>query len=417
MIAMTSSAISLACSPSTKDLNNIIKSDLEYKGAAVQAALTILEASKSDRETHDFVSIFCDYRSILEPLARRDGAYVGWSSLLFNCASRGDIGSASWSQAISIGKELVVAAIINRGETCIPFAMQEDGCSLHSIGEMLKPDSKGNIYSGNRLFKRTKLLAISCGEKNLYIDESHGVVNSCLVSNYVFPGGIKAKPLAGPKYEDTIHKTDISSVKHGVSILSDSWEFGTQLVAHFASSIFPVLSPNQNDNISVSSALFPGWIVASLDTPLYMAECLVHEASHNLLYALSRDHEFTNIDCDIYFYSPWRPDPRPPEGLLHACFVFCNVIDMYYHISMREEEVAIQSRYRLGAELKRTEICLETLYDSDLLTLEGLGLVEALAQRTMHLQHTDIGILSKSDLLHIDRHLEEYQKNRRSYIV
>jgi hypothetical protein len=401
-----SDALSIARTPCQNVLAKIASIDSDYKSAAIQAALNVLDIFKCNRNTREFTYLFESYKLPLELIARRDGSFVGWASLLFNCASRSRVGSDQWEQAISMGKELLISVLIDEGETCIPFAISESGCSLHAIGEKLIPNPIGAIISGSQSFERITLSAIQCSSGYLYIDEAHNIV-SRFVSDYSFPGGLKARPLTGPNYEDHLHRSDISAIERGVSILSNSWEFGTVLVNYFAPSIFPVLSPSRKENISVSSELFPGWIVASLDTPIYMAECLVHEASHNLLYALARNFQFVNADCQHFFYSPWRPDPRPLEGLLHACFVFCNVIDMYYHISLQEHSLELQSRYRLGAELKRVQICLDILLHSGFLTLDGLGLVEALAHRAEHLQKSDVGILSSSDYLEILRHLDQ----------
>jgi hypothetical protein len=287
-----SEVISLAQSPSGLLLAKVANAESNFKSQAIQAALAILETTKCDRGTREFTNLFMSNQAQLELLARYDGSYVGWTSFLFNSASSSGIGSDSWEQAILMGKELLVAALVDQGETLIPFSISESGCSLHAIGERLSPSPVGTINSGSQRFSRTSLRTIRHKSACLYIDETHNIVYSHFVSGYSFPGGLKATPLAGPRYEDQLHKSNISSIETGVSILSDSWEFGMLLVKYFSPSVFPVLSPSRKENISVSSEFFPGWIVASLDTPIYMAECLVHEASHNLLYALSRDCQF-----------------------------------------------------------------------------------------------------------------------------
>jgi hypothetical protein len=405
-----SDIISLAESPSKLSLSMIADAESDYKSSAVQAVIAILDTYKCDRKTVEFTKLFLTFQKQLEHLARRDGSYVGWSSYLFNSASTDGVGSDSWEKAILMGKELLLAALVNQGERIIPFPISQKGCSLHAIGERLSPSPIGSITSGNQKFSRASLATIQHKCVCLYVDETHNIVYSRFVSDYMFPGGLYATPLAGPKYEDQLHKSDITAIDAGVSILSNSWEFGLLLVKYFSPSVFPVASPSRMENISVSSEFFPGWIVVSLDTPLYMAESLVHEASHNLLYALSRDFQFVNPNCHHYFYSPWRPDPRPPGGLLHACFVFCNVIEMYYHISLRQANFELQSRYRLGSELKRVQICLDILFHSGSLTLEGLGLVEALAKRAQRLEKSGVGILSMPEHSDILRHFDQHKQ-------
>ncbi|MEY3929511.1 MAG: hypothetical protein RLZZ516_1221 [Cyanobacteriota bacterium] len=411
MRIILSDIISLAQSPSEPVLARIASAESNYKSSAVPAALAILETFKSDQKTREFTSLFIAHQAYLELLARRDGSYVGWASFLFNSASSSGVGSDLWGHAILMGKELLAAAFIDQGETCIPFPISSTGCSLHAIGERLSPNPDGNVSFGNQRFSRSSLTAVKHEGACLHIDETHNIVYSRFVSDYSFPGGLKATPLSGPKYEDRLHKSDISAVEAGLSILRNSWKFGSLLVKYFSPSVFPVMSPSPKENISVSSEFFPGWVVVSLDTPVYMAECLIHEASHNLLYALGRSYQFVDPSSPNSFYSPWRPDPRPPGGLLHACFVFCNVIEMYYRISMQEDALELQSRYRLGAELKRIQICLDTLSASGSLTLDGNHLVEALADRACRLEKTGVGTLSMTDRSAIVRHLEQYKQN------
>jgi HEXXH motif-containing protein len=59
-----------------------------------------------------------------------------------------------------------------------------------------------------------------------------------------------------------------------------------------------------------------------------LGEMLVHEASHAHLFVvqdidplLSPDHHGSGWEREV-LYSPWRDDPRPLNGILHAAFVF-----------------------------------------------------------------------------------------------
>jgi hypothetical protein len=72
----------------------------------------------------------------------------------------------------------------------------------------------------------------------------------------------------------------------------------------------------------------------------------------------------------------------------------------------------LQSRYRLGSELRRVQIGLEILYYSNSLTLDGLGLVEGLSNRVERLKDSGVGILSKTDLSMITSHFNQYKQER-----
>ena len=60
-------------------------------------------------------------------------------------------------------------------------------------------------------------------------------------------------------------------------------------------------------------------------TPLVLAETLVHESAHSLLFALScDDHRVLNPPTERY-KSPLRIDPRPLDGIFHAAFVLARM--------------------------------------------------------------------------------------------
>jgi HEXXH motif-containing protein len=48
---------------------------------------------------------------------------------------------------------------------------------------------------------------------------------------------------------------------------------------------------------------------------------VVHEAGHNLLFAIAREQPLVADDPGARYASPVRPDPRPMDGIFHAAFV------------------------------------------------------------------------------------------------
>ncbi|TVQ85315.1 MAG: hypothetical protein EA400_15595 [Chromatiaceae bacterium] len=68
--------------------------------------------------------------------------------------------------------------------------------------------------------------------------------------------------------------------------------------------------------------------------PVTLAEDLIHEFYHNRLFGLEEQGDFLSVRdfdpvADEQFYSPWREDPRPLYGLLHATYVFERVLDYW----------------------------------------------------------------------------------------
>ena len=56
-------------------------------------------------------------------------------------------------------------------------------------------------------------------------------------------------------------------------------------------------------------------------TPLEIAEGLVHESAHTLLFGYAADERLVRNPDSERFASPLRPDPRPMDGVFHATFV------------------------------------------------------------------------------------------------
>lgn len=92
---------------------------------------------------------------------------------------------------------------------------------------------------------------------------------------------------------------------------------------HAIVSVIVPLQALENYHISCTIADAAGAIWCSLTSTDALAEALVHEYGHTKLHLLMKHIELLAEDCpqSASFFSPWRPDPRPIEGLLHGAFV------------------------------------------------------------------------------------------------
>jgi HEXXH motif-containing protein len=101
-----------------------------------------------------------------------------------------------------------------------------------------------------------------------------------------------------------------------------------ELVNHFCKVLAP-LEGERDRHVSVSCQKFPKVVfLAESADPLVIAEVLVHESDHNLLYALNRKFAFWNDDKLPYepvHWSPWRTDARPLDGNLRGASAFTSV--------------------------------------------------------------------------------------------
>jgi hypothetical protein len=66
-----------------------------------------------------------------------------------------------------------------------------------------------------------------------------------------------------------------------------------------------------------------------------LAECYLHESLHQKLFRMDSCKPIF-LDPNAYskdeFYSPWRNDPRPLNGILHGCYVFVGVSLFWWHL-------------------------------------------------------------------------------------
>lgn len=68
---------------------------------------------------------------------------------------------------------------------------------------------------------------------------------------------------------------------------------------------------------------------ASLQSNLRVAEGILHEAMHLKLTLIEEVIAQVNVKSDAVYYSPWRKEERPVQGVLHGLFVFRAIYDFY----------------------------------------------------------------------------------------
>lgn len=96
----------------------------------------------------------------------------------------------------------------------------------------------------------------------------------------------------------------------------------------------PLKSADPHVHLSFSAPKLTGVIFLSQPTPqmgvpgwLKAAEVLVHEFAHNELNLYQEAEVLFEHDLQACFYSPWRKDPRPLNGLLHGLYAFWHVVE------------------------------------------------------------------------------------------
>ena len=108
--------------------------------------------------------------------------------------------------------------------------------------------------------------------------------------------------------------------------------------------------PGAGDFSNVSFSDLPGaFIVSAVKNSYWMADALIHEFLHNrLFFILDRGEILEGVDEGAAageFYSPWRDDPRPLSGLLHAVYVYIGVCKFWFSVCASGETIGNGREY------------------------------------------------------------------------
>lgn len=109
-------------------------------------------------------------------------------------------------------------------------------------------------------------------------------------------------------------------------------------------------SPPEGVHSGTSEGFYGSIWISDCDDTLKVAESLIHEASHQYYFLLSRLVDLTRDDGRL-FYSPFVGIDRPPDKLLLAYHAFTNV-EIFYRACLKNEIKAAQCE-RVLEQLRR----------------------------------------------------------------
>ena len=121
--------------------------------------------------------------------------------------------------------------------------------------------------------------------------------------------------------------------------------------------------------------------IARPGTPQTLACLLVHEFQHVKLGAVLDVADLYDPTCERLFYAPWRPDPRPLEGLLQGTYAHIAVVD--YWRARRRSAPGAEARdaeVRFARWREQTAEAVDTLIVSGALTDLGVRFVAAMGE-------------------------------------
>ncbi|MFF1717912.1 FxsB family cyclophane-forming radical SAM/SPASM peptide maturase [Streptomyces sviceus] len=140
-------------------------------------------------------------------------------------------------------------------------------------------------------------------------------------------------------------------------------------------------SPTGADISSAARDAFGAVGIARPDTPQTLACLLVHEFQHVKLGAVLDLMDLYDPTCEQLFYAPWRPDPRPLEGLLQGTYAHIAVVD-YWRARRRTADgtEAREAEVRFARWREQTAEAVDTLVGSGALTALGERFVTAMGE-------------------------------------
>ncbi|MET7439320.1 HEXXH motif domain-containing protein, partial [Streptomyces sp. NPDC005568] len=197
--------------------------------------------------------------------------------------------------------------------------------------------------------------------------------------------------------------------------LLDAWDWIRRELPAYAPGIASGLrvitplrpSPDGSDISSAARDAFGAVAIALPAGPERLALLLVHEFQHVKLGALLDLTDLYDPTCERLFYAPWRPDPRPLEGLLQGTYAHLAVIDFWraqWRSTTGERSRAAETHFARWRD--QTAEAVETLAGSGALTPLGERFVAGMRETVRRLLADEIG---EEALLAARRAAEEHQ--------
>jgi HEXXH motif-containing protein len=170
-----------------------------------------------------------------------------------------------------------------------------------------------------------------------------------------------------------------------LSAVAPSWRAE---VESLVSRIFAALPPPGEGRRFAGASCFMAWGAVFLnvrrnDDRLRVLAGLVHEATHQMLFGLSRRQPLTENPPDRRYASPLRRDPRPMDGVYHATYV-SGRLGALYELLSRHDGLDVSERTtvveRIARQKRRFAEGYAVVRREGRLTALGRDLIEAAAE-------------------------------------
>lgn len=143
------------------------------------------------------------------------------------------------------------------------------------------------------------------------------------------------------KNDFNIIRNQIAIVEHALKYIEDVDESIYKYFKEHPNYFVPLIGPEGSLPSSSNSSIDTMFWYSITDQPLLVSEMIIHELSHQRLFRLQDEDPL--IDSESYgsgwnecnYYSPWRDDPRPINGVFHGFIVFSEVSTFWLKLIMR----------------------------------------------------------------------------------
>ena len=140
--------------------------------------------------------------------------------------------------------------------------------------------------------------------------------------------------------------------------------------------IVPLRQAASQDRSATARQAFGAVAIAPSRRPHGIDALLVHEFQHVKLNALLDMHDLFDVTDTRRIQVPWRPDPRPVEGVLHGIYAYLAMMQLDQAQCRRER----QDYLRLRSWVAETA---ENLLKTDVLTSDGERFVAGMYRATV----------------------------------
>ncbi|MGF6885320.1 HEXXH motif-containing protein [Nocardia sp. GAS34] len=322
-----------------------------------------------------------------------------WISLMLLRIGAGATDSAAplWADSGYLGWLLAAAAINDRFADTVHVVIRNGEVVLPSVG-LLRPAAPDYCGSGRVHYRPDGVVRLD------WDGGSIDIASTATESDMWLPmrnaGGSESIPAVAIDDVDPFRDSTVSGASNPPRLTPDqaarwrrdfaaAWRLlDAELPAYSSvmreclTVIVPLSDRPRVPSASHTTSTGPGCVYTT--TPVdscQLALTLVHEIQHSK-FNLLLDHTVLFDAVPVCrFYAPWRDDPRPIYGLMHGIYAFFGVTDFWRVHRHSACHGSLPSHVEFELWRGHVQGAIEQALASDLLTPDGIDLLNALADR------------------------------------